>query len=69
MKDVWIASVTILVVFILMMLGVIWVADAGCEARWKNSGMKSDFTLFGGCRVQRTDGTWVPASAIRDLGQ
>ena len=69
MKEVLIVSVTIVVVFSLFMLGVIWLADAGCEARWKNSGMKSDFTLFGECRVQRADGTWVPASAIRDLGQ
>ncbi len=69
MKEVLIVSVTIVVVFSLFMLGVIWLADAGCEARWKDSGMKSDFTLFGGCRVQRADGTWVPASAIRDLGQ
>ena len=69
MKEVLIVSVTIVVVFSLFMLGVIWLADAGCEARWKDSGMKSDFTLFGGCRVQHADGTWVPASAIRDLGQ
>ena len=69
MKEFLIGFVVIVGVFCLMMLGVIWVADAECEARWKNSGMKSDFTLFGGCRVQRTDGTWVPASAIRDLGQ
>ena len=69
MKEFLIGFVVIVGVFCLMMLGVIWVADAGCEARWKNSGMKSDFTLSGGCRVQRTDGTWVPASTIRDLGQ
>ena len=69
MKEFLIGFVVIVGVFCLMMLGVIWVADAGCEARWKNSGMKSDFTLFGECRVQRADGTWVPASAIRDLGQ
>lgn len=69
MKEVLIKGVTIVVVFCLIMTGAIWLADAGCEARWKNRGMKSDFTLFGGCRVQRTDGTWVPASAIRDLGQ
>ena len=69
MKEVLIGGVAIVVVFCLMMLGVIWVADAGCEARWKNSGMKADYSLLGWCRVQRTDGTWVPASATRDLGQ
>mgnify|MGYP007071620223 CR=1 FL=1 len=69
MKEVLIVSVTIVVVFSLFMLGVIWLADVGCEARWKDSGMKSNYSLTGGCRVQRTDGTWVPESAIRDLGQ
>ena len=69
MKEVLIGFVVIVGVFCLTMLGVIWMADAGCEARWKDSGMNSDYTLVGGCRVQRPDGTWVPASAIRDLGQ
>ena len=69
MKEVLIKGVTIVVVFCLIMTGAIWLADAGCEARWKDSGMNSYYTLISGCRVQRTDGTWVPASAIRDLGQ
>ena len=69
MKEVLIGCVAIVVVFILMMTGASWLADVGCEARWKDSGMNSDYTLIGGCRVQRMDGTWVPASAIRDLGQ
>ena len=69
MKEVLIGGVAIVVVFCLMMTGAIWLADVGCEARWKDSGMSSDYTLVGGCRVQRPDGTWVPASAIRDLGQ
>jgi len=69
MKDVVIGFVAVVAVFSLMMLGATWLADMGCEARWKDSGMNSDYTLISGCRVQRTDGTWVPASAIRDLGQ
>ena len=69
MKEVLIGGVATVVVFCLMMAGAIWLADVGCEARWKDSGMKSNYSLAGGCRVQRTDGTWVPATAIRDLGQ
>lgn len=69
MKEGVIGFVAVVGAFSLMLLGVIWLADMGCEARWKDSGMNSDYTLISGCRVQRTDGTWVPDSAIRDLGQ
>ena len=69
MKEVVIGSVAVVAVFSLMMLGASWLADMGCEARWKDSGMNSYYTLISGCLVQRTDGTWVPATAIRDIGQ
>jgi len=69
MKEVVIGFVAVVAVSSLMMLGASWLADMGCEARWRDSGMKSNYSLTGGCRVQRTDGTWVPASTIRDLGQ
>ena len=69
MKEGVIGFVAVVGAVCLMLLGAIWLADVGCEARWRDSGMKSDYTLLSGCRVQRTDGTWVPSSAIRDLGQ
>jgi hypothetical protein len=69
MKEVVIGFVAVVAVSSLMMLGASWLADMGCEARWRDSGIKSNYSLTGGCRVQRTDGTWVPASTIRDLGQ
>ena len=69
MKEVVIGFVAVVAVSSLMMLGASWLADMGCEARWKDSGMNSYYTLISGCRVQRTDGTWIPDSAIRDLGE
>lgn len=69
MREVLIGFVAGVGAFSLMLLGATWLADMGCEARWRDSGMNSDYTLISGCRVQRTDGTWVPASTIRDLGQ
>ena len=69
MKEGVIGFVAVVGAVCLMLLGAIWLADMGCEARWKDSGMNSYYTLISGCLVQRTDGTWVPATAIRDIGQ
>ena len=67
MKEGVIGFVAVVAVSSLMMLGASWLADMGCEARWRDSGINSDYTLISGCRVQRTDGTWIPDSAIRNL--
>ena len=61
--------VIVVCLILIMMVGAFWINDLDCDVQWKDSGMNSDYTLISGCRVQRTDGTWVPASAIRDLGQ
>jgi hypothetical protein len=49
--------------------GAAWLNAAKCERQWARSGLKAEWGLAQGCVVQRKDGTWVPASAIRDMGQ
>jgi hypothetical protein len=44
-----------------------WLKSVECHSRWDGSGMKTEWNFIGGCKVQRKDGTWVPASAVRDL--
>lgn len=39
-----------------------------CEARWKDSGLKAEYRSGAGCMVQKPDGRWLPASAIREAG-
>ena len=51
----------------LMGAGSLWLSSAKCHSQWEGSGMKTEWQLIGGCKVQRKDGTWVPASAVRDL--
>jgi hypothetical protein len=51
----------------LMVAISLWMASIKCHAQWEGSGMKTEWRLIGGCKVQRKDGTWVPASAVRDL--
>lgn len=56
-------------VFALLFGGIVWMASTQCERQWAKSGLRADWGFAQGCIVQRKDGTWVPASAIRDLGQ
>lgn len=37
-----------------------------CEAKWKDSGLKAEYRARAGCMVQKLDGRWLPASAIRE---
>lgn len=46
-----------------------WAGEKRCAATWAGSNMPYRWGFWERCLVQRTDGTWVPASAIRDLGQ
>jgi hypothetical protein len=42
-----------------------WLDSAGCAARWRDSGYRSEWSVFGGCRVETSPGRWVPDGAIR----
>ena len=44
------------------------VDEYACEAKWKDSGMKAEYRWDAGCMVQKPDGRWLPASAIREAG-
>lgn len=41
----------------------------GCAAAWADSGMSSRYSFFGGCQIQLKDGTWIPSSRYREMGQ
>ena len=51
-------------------LGVLWwVNRSTCHNRWDSAGFqKVEYRLLAGCMVQRKDGSWIPTSAVRDLG-
>ena len=42
-------------------------AKIQCTSQWAESGHPSRYDYLGGCMVQRANGTWVPARAIRDI--
>lgn len=51
----------------LCVLPVLWLASYTCHAQWERSGLNVEWGLVSGCMVQRRDGTWVPADAVREL--
>lgn len=42
-------------------------SETMCSKRWDGSGMATKWGLLAGCRVQRKDGTWIPADAYREV--
>lgn len=66
---VWATMLCFLCVFVGLVAGIFKIAEATCERQWARSGLKSEWGVVQGCIVQRKDGTWVPASAIRDMTQ
>lgn len=46
-----------------------WVLGDRCAARWEGSGVRTEYTLRGGCRVRATDGRWLPESSFRPAPQ
>ena len=55
------------VALILVSVGTYYAAKASCYSTWEASGMPVTFAMFSGCRVQRKDGTWIPASSYRNV--
>ncbi len=67
MKDLIIG---LLIIFVVVGMGLGVVAGlkaVKCHIAWKDSGMQSEYRFIGGCMVQRKDGTWWPASTIREV--
>ena len=56
------------VAFLAVMLFVAVKGDeVGCVERWKDSGLKHDWSIHGGCRVEDKNGRLVPEKVIHDI--
>lgn len=44
-----------------------WLSSYSCRARWERSGMESEFRMFVGCLVKRTNNGWIPDRFIREV--
>jgi Flp pilus assembly pilin Flp len=66
-KDDVIGLGLVVALIALALCGSLWLVSAQCRAQWEGSGLKSEWSLIGGCKVQRKDGTWMPSKAIREV--
>ena len=54
--------------FIVLFLGGLYFfLEASCEKKWAASGMRSSFSVLGGCQLEVKDGIWLPEKNYRDL--
>lgn len=51
--------------FLLINWGLVYMNKRQCQEQWQESGMASQWTPYGRCRVQLPDGTWIPADRYR----
>ena len=61
--DLWATLVMAIIIGL-----IAWAAAAiSCSSKWEDSGLKSKYSIFSGCRVQTPDGRWLPAESVREI--
>jgi len=61
-------SVSSILTFLLLALFVVVAAKSfTCSRRWADSGLQTDFKVFGGCRVSKDGVHWIPESSYREI--
>jgi len=61
------ATIIVTVISILIICTFILFKSYSCEVKWADSGHDSRFSILGGCQIKLADGTWIPASAYREI--
>lgn len=64
----WVALCTIVMVLAAIIL-TLWYSDAMCNSKWAGSGMKSDWGLMSGCRIEVKPGQWIPEERYREFAK
>lgn len=39
----------------------------GCDRGWRESGMRSRYTVMTGCQIEHSPGKWIPADNYREM--
>lgn len=71
MKYMW-KQVAVVVLAVAAFFGVFFgvaykIGEVKCRERWRDSGMKSRFTLWTHCQIQTKPGVWIPADRYREI--
>lgn len=65
--NAYVEMVLIVAVIFLMVAGASVFAAVRCHVQWAESGFQSQYKLGAGCLVRKPDGTWIPASTLREV--
>lgn len=66
-KEIWF-FVLGAIAFVALVIGLgMWGDYYACHSRWERAGYKCEWGPVQGCMLQRKDGSWIPADAIRDI--
>ena len=68
-KEILVIVAVAVAIFATIFGGLMWLKSEQCAAQWGSSGMAHSWGVVQGCMVQRKDGTWIPASAYREMTQ
>ena len=67
LKD-WIVIVSLIIFVLLIAIFFCAITNKiSCEAAWKDSGRRYDWSFFGDCRVADKNNNLIPAKNIRDV--
>lgn len=64
--SIWPASF-LFAVIVALLCALAWVNSTTCSKKWGQSGLRSNWTLFAGCRLRMPDGKWIPAESYREI--
>lgn len=65
-KDLLWAVGSVVLLHIILLAIAAQYYNAQCEAVWERSGMQYEWGILQGCMIQRKDGTWIPATMLRE---
>jgi hypothetical protein len=67
MRDVFVTLLVASLLIAPLLTGSVLISAYACYSKWQDSGFKSQYGFFQGCRVQLPSGVWIPAENIREL--
>lgn len=66
-KEILVVVLVAVAIIAAILGGLMWFKAEQCAAQWGSSGMAHSWGVVQGCMVKRKDGTWIPASAYREV--
>ena len=66
-KECWALAAVLVIMLAALLVGLNVFKSYQCDATWKRSGLKSEWTFLQGCLVELPDGRWMPSERLREI--